>query len=155
MTSFDFELVTKDFDRKIQKLAKEHPSYIRSGAKAVNREVVKNTKKELAQRGYSPHKPMSFGDAGYLGISDKGEKNVSQNVFKDLSGKIYYASNYYHMRFIEYGANVKWRHKRGNFVLPARPSLHPKADEYWKTDKAVRIIERYLQNRYDKLTGGK
>ena len=150
MMNFDFELVTSDFDRKLKTLAREHPNYIRNGARAVNREVVKNVKKELAQRGYLPHNPQSFGDAGYL-----GQGNVNQAINKDLSGKIWFSKNYYHMKFVEYGANVKWRHKRGNFTLPARPVLNPKAKEYWESDKATDIIEKYLQMQYDRLTGGK
>lgn len=146
----DFELLPNAYNSVLQTLSREHPNYIRNGARAVNREVVRNVKKELAQRGYSPHKPESFGDAGYMG---KG--NVSQAMNKDLSGKIWFSKNYYHMKFIEYGADVKWRHKRGNFTLPAKPALFPKAEEYWNTGKASQIIEQYLQKQYDKLTGGK
>lgn len=149
-TFIDFQLLTSDFERKFRTLARDNPKYIRNGARAVNRAVVRDVKRELAQRGYSPHKPESFGDAGY-----NGKGNVSQAINPDLSGKIWFSKNYYHMKFTEYGANVRWRQKRGNFVLPPRPALGPKAKAYWETGKAPQIIENYLQQQYNKTFGGK
>lgn len=139
---------TSDIDRKLKQLAKDNPKFIKGGARAVNREVIKQLKRELASRGYLPHKAESFGDAGYL-----GKKNIASAVNKDLSVKIWYSKNYYQMKFNEYGAHVRWRHKRGDFILPGRPSLNPKAKEYWETGKAAEIIEKYLQQQYNKLMG--
>lgn len=148
--SYDVTLDTSDFDKKMQEFGREHPNFIKAGMRAVNRQVVKEVKKELRERGYLAHNPQSFGDAGYLG---KG--NVSFAVNKDLSAKIWFSSNYYHMKFQEYGAHVTWRHKRGDFTIPARPSLNTKAKEYWETGKASQIIEAELQKKYDKTMGDK
>lgn len=148
--SFDVTLDTSDFDKKMQTFGREHPNYIKAGMRAVNRQVVKDVKNELRARGYLPHNPKSFGDAGFMG---KG--NVTFAVNKDMSAKIWFSKNYYHMKFIEYGANVRWKNKRGSFNIMARPSLTVKAKNYWETGKASQIIEKELQKKYDKLMGDK
>lgn len=156
-------LDTKDFDRKFRELIKEHPNYIRNAAKTVNREVIKDVKRVMQSRGYLAHKPMSWGDAGF-----RGKGNIYQDVNKDLSGKLWFSSRAYHLKFVEYGANVRPQHKKyltfkidgqfyksEGFTLPAQPLLQPTADSYWKTDKAKNVMEKYLQKQYDKLTGAK
>lgn len=148
--NIDFQLISQDFDSKLKRLTKENPGIIRAGARSVNRAVIKDVKREFASRGYLPHKAESWGDAGF-----QGKGNVAQDVHKDLSAKIWFSSAMYHYKFVEYGANVKWRHRRGNFTLLPKPALTPIADEYWQTDKAAKVIEAYAQKQYDKINGGK
>lgn len=148
--SYDVTLDTSDFDKKMKEFGREHPNYIKAGMRAVNRQVVKEVKNELRARGYLAHNPQSFGDAGFMA---KG--NVSFAVNKDMSAKIWFARNYYHMKFVEYGANVRWKNKRGSFNIMAKPSLTVRAKEYWETGKASDIIEKELQKKYDKVMGEK
>ena len=158
MQGLNITVDSLDFDSKFDTLLAERPSVAAAGMRKVNQQIIRDVKRECAGRGYLTHKPMSFGDAGYL-------KNIKQYANKDFSGKIVFKKNAYHYKFIEYGANVTPRHKfiifkigdifyrSYGFNLPARPLLKPISDSYWKGDKAKSIMEEEIQKKYDKIMG--
>lgn len=145
----------KDILKLLNKFEKEMPGIGRKLINAVNNEAKKRIRSEYKKRGYKAKNPKHWGDAGY-------SKNLKSYANRDFSGKILMAQNAFYYRFLEFGTNHKPMiirrgkqiYKVKGFSIPAKPVLYPIANSIWKTDEAVKIMEKKFQQELDKKING-
>ena len=141
--------------KELEQYNKDMPNVAVRLMRAVNKEAIKEIKKEAKSRGYKSKKAMPYGEAGYT-------KTIKGYANKNYTGKIMVTKNAYWWTFIEYGANIqprgkyltfkiggKW-YKSTGFILPARPIIRPNAERIWGTDRASKIMEVQMQKEIAK-----
>lgn len=150
------ELDYKSLKKQLEEFDRKMPNSSKKLMAKVNREVVKQLRREASSRGYKAHNKKSWGDAGY-------QPNFDQYAFNNYTGEIFIKSNAFHYRFIEFGSDVKpkkhkyltfkyngqW-YKSEGFHLQANPILEPIANSIWATSKANEIMDAELQRIMDK-----
>lgn len=137
----DYDLISidyKDVERMLEQFDLKTPTWARTLMQAVNRVAIKKIKQESKSRGYSAHHQQVWGDSGY-------QKNATSYANKDFSGKITMKRNAFYYRFIESGANVSWKNKKGNFYYKPKPFIKPISSDVWKNESSAIMQKKYEQ----------
>ena len=53
--------------------------------------------------------------------------------------------NAFYYRFIESGANVSWKNKKGNFYYKPKPFIKPISNDVWKNESSAIMQKKYEQ----------
>lgn len=136
LISIDFD--SSDFQKKLKSFEKNKEVIIQRLIRKVNNEVKKEWKKAARSRGYSAHKIMPWGDAGF-------QDNVFTFANRDGTGKIMFARDAFQYRFVEDGFSSR----SGKFI-PGKHIFKPLAEQHWE-QRGSAIMEKQLQKEFEKL----
>ena len=158
MEIVQFNIDTKSIESAIKKTTLNFDKMLVKMQLSVNKEVIKSAKKRFkALFDVKNHNKYTLSGT---------EKPILSN-FKTVKGKeartSWILNKAFYARFLEQGAKItaaksKWLtfkaggqwHKVKSVTIPARPFLKPAVEEFWNSEKSVKIAEAVLQKELEK-----
>lgn len=154
--NFQTKIDIEEVERKLELTNLKMPSVVSQMEKAVNREVIKEARKNYKSSFNASNHGFRYGN---LAIS----KGFKTNSFRHDKTKSYVKNTVFYSRFLENGAVIK--PKGDNFLvfkingqfkkvksvrISAKPFLKPAVEAYWNTEKSNQIMEQVLQQKLNK-----